>query len=64
MVDINRIHLVPFEKIYNTLAYHVTGSDVVTTIIDGKIVMLDRKFVNINEKDVIEKAIEMAQKIS
>ena len=64
IVDINKIHLVPFEKIYNTLAYHVTGSDVVTSIIDGKIVMLDRKFVNINEKDVIEKAIELAQKIS
>ena len=63
IVDINKPHLIPVEKIYNTLAYHVTGADVITSIIDGKIVMLDKKIVNINEKEVVEKALELAHKI-
>ena len=63
IVDINKPHLVPVDKVYNMLAYHVTGSDVITSIIDGRIVMLDKKIVNINEKEVVAKAIELAHKI-
>ena len=64
IVDINKPHLVPVENIYNTLAYHATGADVITSIIDGKIVMLDRKIVNINETEVVKKAVEMAKRMS
>lgn len=42
------------------LAYAASGSDVKHSIIDGKLVMFDRKLLTINEREVIEEAEKAA----
>ena len=53
IIDLDKAHLQPVHNIYSLLAYSVNGSDVETTIIDGKIVMEDRKVLNVDEHQVI-----------
>lgn len=52
IIDLDNPHLVPVHDIYSTLAYSVNGADVETVIIDGNVVMEDRKILTIDEKMV------------
>jgi cytosine/adenosine deaminase-related metal-dependent hydrolase len=62
LVDFNRPHLVPDEFIPRLLAFYANGNDVETVIIDGKIVMQDRRVRTVDEEEVILSAREEAQK--
>lgn len=53
IIDTNKPHLCPLHNIYSLLAYSVNGADVQTSIIDGKVVMEDRKITSIDEEDVM-----------
>ena len=53
IIGLDKSHLQPIHNIYSLLAYSVNGADVETTIIDGKIVMEDRKVLNVDEHQVI-----------
>lgn len=48
-VDIDQPHLAPFYADYSSLAFYARASDVVTSIIDGKIVMEERQVLGIDE---------------
>jgi len=48
---------------YSHLAYAVNGSDVDTVLINGKIVMENRKLTTIDEVEVMEKVREIAVRI-
>lgn len=50
-------------NINSHILFGMSGRDVTTTIIDGKILMRDRKLVNIDEKEIFEKSREVAQKL-
>jgi len=58
IMDINNISNTPNSgaNIISKLVYSALASDVETTIIDGKIVMRDRKLLTLNEKSIIEDA--------
>lgn len=58
IVDVKGIHMAPFENvdIVSQLVYSATAQDVRTTIIDGSVVMRDRKLTTICEKSVIQEA--------
>jgi cytosine/adenosine deaminase-related metal-dependent hydrolase len=43
--------------------YVARGGDVRTTIVNGKILMRDRKMLTLNEAEVIREAHEYAQKV-
>lgn len=58
LVDLDKPHLLPRQDIYSLLAYSVNGADVDTSIIDGKIVMENRKILCVNEDEMKQK-IEM-----
>lgn len=55
LIDLNKPHLMPRHDIYSLLAYSVNGADVETSIIDGKIVMENRRVLNVNEADMLQK---------
>lgn len=44
------------EKISSNLVYAANGSNVNTTICNGKILMEDKKLITLNESKIIEKA--------
>lgn len=56
-------HLYPHNDLWSLLAYSASGSDVDTTIINGRIVMENRILLTMNEKEVLEKAREYAGRI-
>lgn len=55
LINLNKPHLKPQHDIYSLLAYSVNGADVETSIIDGKVVMENRKVLNEDENEILEK---------
>ena len=53
--DFNKPHLRPITNVISHIVYSANGSDVETTIVDGKIVMLDREVLAIEEEKVLDK---------
>lgn len=60
MLDMNQPHLTPMYYVPSHLVYAVRGSDVVHTVINGALVMRDRKILTIDEKKVMAKINEFS----
>jgi 5-methylthioadenosine/S-adenosylhomocysteine deaminase len=54
----------PVRNIIPNLVYSARGSEVETVIVDGRIIMEDRKILTTNEKRVLEEAQRAAEKIA
>jgi 5-methylthioadenosine/S-adenosylhomocysteine deaminase len=63
IVDLSAPHLRPVHNILNTLVYCARSGDVRDVIIDGCMVMRNRRVVTVNETELIEEADEMAGEI-
>lgn len=63
IIDFNKPHLSPVYDYYSHLVYTTKSSDVETVIVNGKILMENRKLLTVNEKEVIAKATEYGEKI-
>jgi 5-methylthioadenosine/S-adenosylhomocysteine deaminase len=63
LVDTGKAHLQPMFNVYSQLVYAAKGSDVRTSIINGKIVMVDRKVLTLNEAQILQKAKEYRNRI-
>ena len=55
ILDFEKPHLTPCHNLVSNIVYAAKGSDVETTIINGKIVMENKKIKGINEKKVLKK---------
>ncbi|TVQ16933.1 MAG: amidohydrolase [Bacteroidetes bacterium] len=63
ILDMKQPHAHPVYNIYSLLVYSMKGSDVETVIIDGRVVMENRKFMYLDEEGLYAKAEEVAAKI-
>ncbi|MFH1626154.1 MAG: amidohydrolase [Pseudomonadota bacterium] len=63
VIDMNKPHLTPLYNIYSHLVYAVSGADVTTVIINGKLVMKDRRLLTIDEDETMGKVREIALKV-
>jgi 5-methylthioadenosine/S-adenosylhomocysteine deaminase len=63
IIDMNKPHLTPMYNPYSHLVYAAAGSDVTTVIINGKIVMRDRKLLTIDIAEVMERVRKIAENI-
>lgn len=61
LVNLKSPHLRPIHDVISSLVYAATGSDVDTTIVDGKVLMHNRTLLTLSEEDVIDVASEAAQ---
>jgi 5-methylthioadenosine/S-adenosylhomocysteine deaminase len=64
ILDLHRPHLQPIYNIVSNLVYSATGADVRDVIIDGKLVMQDRKLLTIDEETLLQKVEEWEAKIA
>ncbi|MBF0573932.1 MAG: amidohydrolase [Desulfamplus sp.] len=64
VVNTSAPHMIPMYNPYSHLVYSTTGNDVVVNIINGKIVMKDRKLLTIDIDSVSADAREIAKVIS
>ncbi|MDY6853482.1 MAG: amidohydrolase [Thermodesulfobacteriota bacterium] len=62
IIDMNQPHLTPLFNIYSHLVYCVNGSDVKTVIINGKLILKDRKLTTIDEGRIMEQVRRFALK--
>jgi 5-methylthioadenosine/S-adenosylhomocysteine deaminase len=63
LVDANGAHAIPLYNVYSHLVYALKGSDVTTSVINGKVVMLDGRILTLNEKQIKDKAREYKNRI-
>lgn len=63
ILDLNCPQMRPKNNIMAALSYSANGSEVDTVIIDGTIVMENRKLLNVDENEVYESVEKIAQKI-
>jgi 5-methylthioadenosine/S-adenosylhomocysteine deaminase len=64
ILDLNRAHLQPVYNIVSQLVYSASGADVRDVIIDGKLVMENRKLLTLNEEEILRKAKEYQIRIA
>ncbi len=64
IIDITRPHLIPMYNVYSHLVYAVTGSDVVTAIVNGRVLMEQRAFTALDVDEVIASVNRIAQDIA
>jgi 5-methylthioadenosine/S-adenosylhomocysteine deaminase len=63
LIDLRKPHLVPLYNIYSHLVYSAGGSEVDTVIINGKLIMEDRRILTIDEEEIMDKANHFAKGI-
>ncbi len=61
LIDADRPHLTPMHNVYASLVYSARGSDVNTVIVDGKIIMENRKIKTVDEREVMRETERAAQ---
>ncbi|GAB6058312.1 amidohydrolase [Desulfonatronum parangueonense] len=64
IIDMNKPHLTPMYDEYSHLAYAVSGSDVDTVLINGKIVMHNRRLTTLDEEAIMSRVRKISLKIS
>jgi 5-methylthioadenosine/S-adenosylhomocysteine deaminase len=63
ILDLNKPHLQPVYNIVSHLVYSATGADVRDVIIDGKVIMENRRLLTLDEEEILRKAKEWGEKI-
>jgi 5-methylthioadenosine/S-adenosylhomocysteine deaminase len=63
LVGLNKPHLTPMYSEYSHLVYAVNGSDADTVLINGKVVMEDRKLLTIDVTEAMERVRRIAERI-
>ena len=64
VIDIRRPHLIPMYNVYSHLVYAVSGHDVATTIVNGKVLMEDRVLTALDVDAVMEDVNGIAKDIA
>jgi 5-methylthioadenosine/S-adenosylhomocysteine deaminase len=62
-IDLRQPHLVPLYNLYSQLVYAALASDVDTVMINGKLIMDQRKLINTNEAEILATANGWQHKI-
>ena len=64
ILDLNKETCQPMGNVFSDIIYNAKGSNVETTIINGKILMENRKMSNINEEEIFQKCKEVIERIN
>jgi 5-methylthioadenosine/S-adenosylhomocysteine deaminase len=60
LLDFNAAHIQPVGDVLASLVYNARGSDVDTLIVDGRILMRDKRFVDIDEMALLDECRDRA----
>ena len=63
IIDLNKPHLTPLYNEYSQLVYAAGGADVDTVMINGRLIMKNRRLLTIDESEVIARVKQIAQGI-
>ena len=63
VLDLEVPEFVPRNDLVSALCYSANGSEVMTTIVNGEVLMEDKKILMFNESEVFEKCTEIAERL-
>jgi len=63
IADLNRPHLIPLYDIYSHMVYSMNSSDIATVLVNGEVLLEDRKLIAADEADILARAVEWGRKI-
>jgi 5-methylthioadenosine/S-adenosylhomocysteine deaminase len=63
IVDAGTAHALPLYNVYSQIVYDLKGADVRTSVINGRVVMLDGKVLTLNDAQIRQKAREFQRNI-
>ncbi|MFN2453595.1 MAG: amidohydrolase [Pyrinomonadaceae bacterium] len=63
IVDVDTLHQTPAYNIYSELVYSTKAADVRTVLIEGRVVMRDRKLLTLDEEEIKHRAFFYREKI-
>ncbi len=63
LVDLKKPHLTPVHNVVSHVVYSAVGGDVDTMIVDGKVLMQNRKVLTFEEAQVIKKAQDVSEEM-
>jgi 5-methylthioadenosine/S-adenosylhomocysteine deaminase len=63
IVDTGAPHSTPMYNVYSSLVYAQKAADVRTVVVNGRIVMEDRRMLTLNEREILAKADEYKKKV-
>ncbi|MBA4423121.1 MAG: S-adenosylhomocysteine deaminase [Syntrophus sp. (in: bacteria)] len=63
IIDMDKPHLTPMYDEYSHLVYTVGGADVETVLINGKLVMKNRRLLTIDEEEAMRRVRAIAQRV-
>jgi len=64
IIDLNKPHLTPKHDYISNIVYATKGSDIETTIINGKPIMLNYKFLELDEQKILDDAETCAKNLT
>ncbi len=64
IIDLEETMTQPINDIFSNIVYNTRPNNVITTIVNGKIIMENRKISSINEKEIYEKCNNIIKRIS
>lgn len=62
-IKTEKLHLCPDNDICSNIVYSANGADVDSVMIDGKLIMQNRKMLNMNEKEVMRQVKKIAKRL-
>lgn len=62
-IKTDKLHMCPANDVCANLVYSSNGADVETVMIDGKIIMQNRKMINLDEKEVMRQVKKIAKRL-
>ncbi len=63
VIDLKKPHLLPLYNLYSHLVYALSGPDVDVVIVDGKVLMENRKLLLLDEKEIMERVVSLSNLI-
>lgn len=63
VINLDKPHLVPLYNIYSQIVYAAMASDVESVMVNGKMVLNDRKLMTADEREILFKASQWREKI-
>ncbi len=63
LLDFQKPHLTPFNDVESHVVYSSNGADVESVIVDGKMIMENRKVLTLNEKKFLKKAQKASEEL-
>ena len=62
-IKTDKLHMCPANDVCHNLVYSSNGADVESVMIDGKIIMQNRKMINLDEKQVMRQVKKIAKRL-